>query len=87
MSLLKRVRHAVLTSLAATLVVTIVHVPPPAAASPRPAAERASELPDIPVPPLVTDPWDGSEGVPEMDERWRQWVADTAESAEEPEIR
>ncbi|GAA1635539.1 polymorphic toxin-type HINT domain-containing protein [Actinoplanes couchii] len=79
-------RSATLMSLAAALVVTMVHVPP-ALAGPRPVAEKASRLAEIPIPPLVTDPWDGSEGVPEMDERWRQWVADTAESAEEPEIR
>ncbi|GIF36640.1 hypothetical protein Axi01nite_09510 [Actinoplanes xinjiangensis] len=73
-------------SLAATLVVTSVHVPP-AVAGPRQAVAQTARLADIPVPPLVTDPWDGSEGVSEEDERWRQWVADQAEWAEEPEIR
>jgi hypothetical protein len=85
-SLVKRIRSTVLMSLAATLVVTSVHVPP-AVAGPRPVAAQTAKLADIPVPPLVTDPWDGSEGVSEMDERWRQWVADTAEFSEEPEIR
>ncbi|SDT30034.1 polymorphic toxin-type HINT domain-containing protein [Actinoplanes derwentensis] len=83
----RRVRSATLLSLAVTLVVTLGYVPPSVSASPRSAVPQAAQLPEIPVPPLVTDPWDGSEGVPEMDERWRQWVADTAESAEEPEIR
>ncbi|MEV4282268.1 polymorphic toxin-type HINT domain-containing protein [Actinoplanes xinjiangensis] len=86
MNFVKKVRSAVLMSLAATLVVTSVHVPP-AVAGPRPAVAQTAKLADIPVPPLVTDPWDGSEGVSEEDERWRQWVADQAEWAEEPEIR
>jgi hypothetical protein len=73
-------------SLATALVATIVHAPP-ATAVPSPVAAQTAQLQDVPIPPLVTDPWDGTKGVSAIDERWRQQVADTAKFTEEPEIR
>jgi hypothetical protein len=73
-------------SLAIALVATIVHAPA-ATAVPSPVAAQTAQLQDVPIPPLVTDPWDGTKGVSAIDERWRQQVADTAKFTEEPEIR
>ncbi|MEU4564120.1 polymorphic toxin-type HINT domain-containing protein [Actinoplanes sp. NPDC023936] len=59
---------------------------PPAVAAPAPVAE-VQEEPPIPVPPLVTQEWNGSTGVVTSNERWVRSVTDLAELTEEPEVR
>ncbi|RSM55877.1 hypothetical protein DMB66_34810 [Actinoplanes sp. ATCC 53533] len=76
-------------SLSAAVVGASLHAPP-ATASPvdvRPAAALAEDLPKVPVPPLVTEAWNGTTGVPTLDERWRKAVADVADFTAEPEVR
>ncbi|MDY7087991.1 MAG: ALF repeat-containing protein, partial [Actinomycetota bacterium] len=84
----RQVRAAVMSSLAALVVGTILHAPPASAAepAPAPAATEGSPAP-VPVPPLVTETWNGTTGISATDERWRKAVADVAEFTTEPEVR
>ncbi|MEU4692275.1 polymorphic toxin-type HINT domain-containing protein [Actinoplanes sp. NPDC023714] len=64
-----------------------LHAPPAMAApSQEPAAAEDTGAP-IPVPPLVTEEWNGSTGVVTSNERWVKSISDLAELTEEPEVR
>ncbi|XVV13247.1 polymorphic toxin-type HINT domain-containing protein [Actinoplanes sp. CA-131856] len=63
----------------------IVHAPP-ALAAPAPA-QLQEDPPPIPIPDLVTEPWNGTTGVVTSNERWVTSIQDLAELTEEPEIR
>ncbi|MBU2663828.1 hypothetical protein KOI35_09940 [Actinoplanes bogorensis] len=67
-----------------------VHAPA-AAAPPAPRSLvgmlRSEGVPLPPIPPLVTESWNGTTGVDATAERWRKAVADVAELSPEPEVR
>ncbi|MEU4690917.1 polymorphic toxin-type HINT domain-containing protein [Actinoplanes sp. NPDC023714] len=79
-----RIRAFLISALAAVVAVAGLHAPP-ATAAPAPAAE--DQLPSIPVPPLVTEEWNGSTGVNASNERWVKSISDLAKLTEEPEVR
>ncbi|TDC42380.1 polymorphic toxin-type HINT domain-containing protein [Micromonospora sp. KC213] len=85
---LSEVRAFLALIVTAVTIATNLHAPPAAAtpATPRPSAQ-AENLPPVPVPPLVTEEWNGTAGVVTSNERWVQAVTDLAELTEEPEIR
>jgi len=88
---LSRIRALLVALLTLLLVGTGLHAPP-ASAAPVPDAKRLlaklleGEAP-IPVPPLVTEPWDGTTGLDATAERWRKAVSDVAELSGEEEVR
>ncbi|KUL25836.1 polymorphic toxin-type HINT domain-containing protein [Actinoplanes awajinensis] len=85
-----RLRALMIAVLAAALIGTGLHAPPAAAApvaSPARALPALAEGPPIPVPPLVTESWNGTTGIDANAERWRKAVADVAALAAEPEVR
>jgi len=93
MNNLTRIRAVLMASLVAVLIGTGLRVPPASATPPTQqqrlvaAAVKALEGEPIPVPPLVTEVWDGKVGVDATAERWRKAVADVAALSPEPQIR
>ncbi|GGQ39922.1 hypothetical protein GCM10010166_03540 [Couchioplanes caeruleus subsp. azureus] len=75
-----------LTALVAVLVGSGLAVPP-ASAAVRPLREDPVTTTPIPVPPLVTEAWNGQTGVDLTAERWRKAVADVAALAPDAEVR
>ncbi|WP_436653629.1 polymorphic toxin-type HINT domain-containing protein [Actinoplanes sp. URMC 104] len=88
-----RIRALPMAVLTALVAVAVQPAPPASAAPPaRPAAVAATakalrDADPIPIPPLVTESWNGSTGVDTLAERWRKAVADVAALTPEPEIR
>jgi hypothetical protein len=78
-----RIRTFLVLMLTAAVAGAGLHAPPALAAPP----PTTDELPPIPVPPLVTEVWNGSTGVVTSNERWVKAITDTAELTQEPEIR
>ena len=77
------IRALIAALLATVVVIAGLHAPPATAA----LAEPTQSAPPIPVPPLVTEVWNGTTGVVTINERWRKMVADVAELTEHPEVR
>ncbi|MEV4350536.1 ALF repeat-containing protein, partial [Actinoplanes sp. NPDC049596] len=82
---LSSIRPWLVLMLAAVVFGSGLHAPP-ALAAPAPVA-RAENPPPIPIPPLVTEQWNGTTGVVTSNERWIRSVTDLAELTEEPEVR
>ncbi|MBM2614910.1 hypothetical protein JIG36_04975 [Actinoplanes sp. LDG1-06] len=91
-SLSVRARVVALASLVALIGGAAVNVPAAAAAPERAPRSlvgllRTEGTPLPPVPPLVTESWNGTTGIDATAERWRKAVADVAELSPEPEVR
>ncbi|HEX8626755.1 MAG TPA: hypothetical protein VF755_01105 [Catenuloplanes sp.] len=93
MSGLVRVRELLAASLAVFVLGAGVYAPPASASPARsvlaaPGDDQPGSTVKVPVPPVVTEPWNGQTGMAvTIDERWRKAVADVAEFAEEVELR